>query len=475
MSEKNKYDNYYFSKYLCFLEKKGLIVLFHQLHPKLIYIKKDTWLKLNKIPLVRIDLSQNNYVSLVNKLIHLKLLINNPQDDNNELVGARKWAGNLFNEPKILYLMFAQGCNFKCDFCPIHKLVKKYGNNLLSYEDAIAGIDLWRKNIKKSKWNKNEYYIIFYGGEPLLNINLLEKILPFIKNEYSKNKLPSNLKLMLCTNGSLITEKIAKLLSKYNVIVQIGIDKPIEDKVDSCSLNILHIINILKKYNIKIAASVTITPNNIPFLKGNPNYLKNIGILNYGYNLMKGEGLVKALSGKNIKIYYQSAANIILSQYKDKLNNVDYQFIKRLLSLNDGLPFSVDCTCYGSQIVIQADGQVTNCPFLRIDQGHIKSLPNNFKLSKTNTVLDWRKRIAIFNNKLLINNSNTILNGGGCAWNSYELYKDINALDIGNKIFSDKIVTGIIWKLLKYEKEIINGKLLYWCYRRNRHLQAFFS
>lgn len=88
-------------------------------------------------------------------------------------------------------------CNFSCPYCRDSSGEKK----LITYEDAINII----KNFKELGITK----VQLDGGEPFLYKNIFD-LIEFIYG--------MNLKVGIYTNGSLIDEKVAKVLSKYSDI-----------------------------------------------------------------------------------------------------------------------------------------------------------------------------------------------------------------------------------------------------------------
>jgi uncharacterized protein len=86
----------------------------------------------------------------------------------------------LVNVPQIVFEV-TDACNLKCEYCSFGDLYGDYDprrNRMMKYEDIIPFLqfitDLWQKNSSLS-FNKVTT-ISFYGGEPLLNIKLIEKI-----------------------------------------------------------------------------------------------------------------------------------------------------------------------------------------------------------------------------------------------------------------------------------------------------------
>ncbi|OGF68597.1 hypothetical protein A3H65_02420 [Candidatus Giovannonibacteria bacterium RIFCSPLOWO2_02_FULL_45_14] len=465
----------FISRFLRILERDDLVAVIHQLHPEPIYLSSKSWC--DTVSEISARTRLNN--GIVRELMDRRLLIDNSDIDCKALESSRRQILQIFNRPTILYLMMAQGCNFKCTYCPIPALARRYGERLMSFEDAVAGIALWQKHIEECSQDNNPYFLIFYGGEPLLNREIFEQLLPYVDGEKSAGRLPEKLELMLCTNGFLVDERLSKLFAYYGVTVAIGVDGPeehndrfrITSNGDTTFAVIERAIKQLADNGVRVMASVTITPANVYRLAEYPDFLWKLGVAKFGFNLMKGEALIRELAGKSAEDYCRVAAHGVLSGLTSMAENepcYEYQLEKKLIALRNGLPFSVDCTCYGNQLVIQADGQVSNCPFLRFDQGDVRELPSTFRIGQTETVKKWRYRLPLFNDSVMADDNNCVLDGGGCAWSSSELCGDAIARDANNAIFTKEIMYELIWNLLPEEqaKSLRQGQITYWSYRR---------
>lgn len=471
----------FLSRFLLVFEKDGLVALVHQLRPEPVYLSKKNWHDI--VSSITAGTRPNHDV--VSDLVTRKLLIDDSDIDRQALETVRRQTLQSLNRPTILYLMMAQGCNFACSYCPIPALAKRYGERLLSFEDAVAGITLWQKHIEEQPQEDNPYFLIFYGGEPLLNREVLERLLPYVAEEQSAGRLSKKLELMLCTNGSLIDEQLSKLLAYHRVTAAVGVDGPREhnDRIRITSDGgptftvIKHAIKQLVDNGVRVVASVAITPANVHRLAEYPDFLRELGITQFGFNLMKGKALIRELAGGSMEDYCRAAARGILSGLASMAENgqcYEYQLEKKLAALRNGLPFSVDCTCYGNQLVIQADGQVSNCPFLRIDQGHIGELSDTFRIGQTETVRIWRHRLPLLNDSIMADDNNGVLDGGGCAWSSSELCGDPAARDTNNAIFTKEVMHEVIWTLLSREQAnaIRREETTHWSYRRIGSLRA---
>ena len=464
------------SRFLLEVENGDIIALVHQLKPRPMYLSKESWLKLRS----EINAGEKSSNAVVADLMDLGLVVDDPSADIKALQETRAYASDLLDRPTILYLMMAQGCNFACTYCPIPGLAKRYGENLLSLEDAVAGISFWEKQIVQHTDN-DPYFIIFYGGEPLLNRKVLEQLLPVIVEERKAGRLPKNLELMLCTNGLLLDESLSKLLARYEVTVAVGIDGPqahndrirITSEGEPTFIIIKSAIERLLSDGVRVVASVMITPQNVDYLSEYPDFLLGLDIDQFGFNLMKGEALLKELHGRSIEDYSKAAAAGVLKglgRSRAGGESYEYQLEKKLGVLQGNLPFVADCTCYGNQLVVNADGQVSNCPFLRCDEGGIRGLSDTFRISRTENVGFWRRRLPVFNEDLLVKRQGTFLDGGGCAWSSNETGGSIAAEDTINRIFTEGGMYGLVWNALPAERAeaIQRGETSHWIHRRIR-------
>ena len=104
---------------------------------------------------------------------------------------------------KMLVLQTTYACNLKCRYCFVraHYCTKE---NMLSFEDAMRAIGMFQ-NPKHGK----AHNISFFGGEPLLNWELVYKVSQEVVKQSDVYKLPKP-HFHITTNATLITEEIAE-------------------------------------------------------------------------------------------------------------------------------------------------------------------------------------------------------------------------------------------------------------------------
>ncbi len=430
------------SQYLRIRERNGIVALFHELHPDPAYCSKEQWTNL------RSGITDGAEM-LVSDLKKRKLIVDSSDDDSCELERITVKLERKLNQPTILYLMTAQGCNFECGYCPVPETARRHGASLLSVEDAIAGIELWQKHLKDVYDPTLQYFVIFYGGEPLLNKETIKASLSRLKVKKEAGDLPENISYMIATNGVLIDDETIVMCKQYRVMVAVGLDGPRELndalRVDSDGNGTfdrtIASIKRLVENGIRTSVSASITPSNVDHISEYSSFFRNLGVEKFGFNFLKGRMLIKLVGHNGVEDYYRRASQGVAENARRQDSpSFEYQMEKKQLAFDSGDFYPVDCTCYGNQLVIQPDGQVSNCPFYKSWLGHIKCVSDDFRIWNQEIVKEWRKRLPLYHQ-----GEAKAISGGGCAWSSTELKGDSSAADDSSQIFSEEMLNELIW------------------------------
>lgn len=129
-------------------------------------------------------------------------------------------ADNISQTIPKLRLEISHVCNNNCAYCHVFKIAKEKGKpDFLSYKKVCQFIrdflDLVRINSKS-----DSVLINFYGGEPLLNWQVIKRLLKEFGNFHQGIKIA----WIINTNGRLLNKKILKELETYNVGLHMGCD-----------------------------------------------------------------------------------------------------------------------------------------------------------------------------------------------------------------------------------------------------------
>ncbi len=119
-------------------------------------------------------------------------------------------------------LQVTQQCNLRCKYCVYSGAYESRGHSSkrMPYELAQKGVEFL---IERSAAQKS-VNIGFYGGEPLLEFKLIERIVRYIKEKYSSK----DISFSITTNGTLLNDRINSFLQDNDFNVMISLDGPKE-------------------------------------------------------------------------------------------------------------------------------------------------------------------------------------------------------------------------------------------------------
>ncbi len=168
-------------------------------------------------------------------------------------------------------------CNFNCSYC-----YQKRGNTYLESTVLEKSLHFFLPYLKE------ECFIGFTGGEPLLAFNQIEQVVNHLKN---KNKTHGKkIKFSLTTNGSFINEDILKFLNQHKFTIILSFDGLAQDifrKKGSCKQLIRTIKTILKNHDIVLEINSVFTPESVGYFSKSMESLIDLGVSNISFALNK--------------------------------------------------------------------------------------------------------------------------------------------------------------------------------------------
>ena len=129
-----------------------------------------------------------------------------------------------------IFLMMGFDCNFSCrhciqNNCSSNKIQKNINTKVINYINDLI-------SIRPDSFPK--LTLVFWGGEPLLYIDIIKKII----NIYN-----DKLRYSIITNGSLLTDELVEYINDNDIYITLSYDGKNTDKVRN--INILEDKNIL--------------------------------------------------------------------------------------------------------------------------------------------------------------------------------------------------------------------------------------
>ena len=274
-------------------------------------------------------------------------------------------------------LLVSQDCNMACRYCFAEEGMYCGNKGLMTWEIARNSVDFLIKNSGKSK----ELHITFFGGEPLLNIPIIKKVV-----EYSKSKTintDKKITFSVSTNGTFLEEELVNYFIENKINVQISID----GGADSQNFNRLlaggepsynRVINKSKNLvqkNNKITARATVTKNNIDSIKNDAEHLLSLGFCAVhiehaagSWNndlLINGKADFKILTDNMLELYDLFETKLEKGELL-KINN----FLKMLHVIHKRSRKFYGCGAGRGYLCVDINGDISTCHRLTGNKKH---------------------------------------------------------------------------------------------------------
>ncbi|MEW5814672.1 MAG: radical SAM protein [Spirochaetota bacterium] len=327
---------------------------------------------------------------------------------------------------KSLLLNLCHTCNLKCSYCyaGYGSYQGKSVHPFMSKSVALKALDLYLDRLDQTHGIE---IIDFFGGEPLLNYNVLREAVRYAskKMEERNRKIPFG----ITSNGLLLTKKYAQFLIRNNVKIMLSLDgdKEIHDthrKTKNGRGSYQYIIrNVrpwLMKYPELFSARATITPDCLD-LRRIYNHFKELGFKEYYVameycscedNFLKWTDDIIKEYDRNYGIYISQVLTDVL---KGERYGTTY-ILKDLDRLRRREKHVIPCQISREMVVVTPNGDLYPCQRLTERE--------EFKIGTVFNGIDEQKRrtlapALVFEKEICKNCWARYLCGGGCPTASY--------------------------------------------------------
>lgn len=376
---------------------------------------------------------------LMNTLIANKIIVADSNDDAQLLVEAKE---QLFLPyPTIMYLILSEKCNLACKYCFLGNSARDIVRHQMpkmtrhTAEKALQYF-IYQLNLKP-EWSTQHKEIIFYGGEPLLNFEVMKYVIERCRELQSEGLLDRRLNYSVITNGVLLTPEVTDFLKEHDVTVSISIDgvdrqsnsSRIDKRGEPIFDRLIQKLSMVREKNFKVGLSITLTEETIASVDKIIALADEYGINDISFNIL--------YSAPNYSVkedYYRRAANFIIEFYKKarQLGIYEDRIMRKINAFVEGRLYLSDCAATsGSQIVVLPDGRIGLC------QGCVKSkdyfftdIDDRTPLETNEVMLEW-SRLSPINKAECLTCEALGICGGGCPINARKNSSDgaINAVD----------------------------------------------
>lgn len=438
--------SYYWSNFVHSFSRDGLFCLFHTLNFNAIFTPYEIAVQKGcKISETELSTWGNPVVSLLLEHEFIKYLMDEEKNYFEEISSKSQ-------EIKLtdLRLLISNNCNMKCDYCQIERNLDKRSRINMPIEVARKAINYFLENSSK----RDKLTVNLTGGEPLLNLDTVRFVI-----DYVKSKNPA-IRLVMFTNGTLLTNDIAKYLSQNNVFTIVSIDGPpdvhnkcrrFSDGAESYAASFAGYQCLVQ--NKVICGISTVIRNNNEDFKKTLEWLMKIKPLSVGMNYQ--HSLINQQHDVDFKNYNKQIiyAHQVLSEQNILLEN--YERYNKCFLL--GKMKEKECQACGHGITVDSRGKVGPCKSLLVSDIICYDL-ETFDVFTNETFQAWAKRTPL-NHAGCRDCFAIAICGGGCAYDSYLIHGDSLELDTRLCVHMKGILLDIIWN--KCNTQSINEKGYY--------------
>ena len=331
---------------------------------------------------------------------------------------------------KALCLHVAHDCNLRCKYC-FGSTGSFHGQrSLMSSEVGKKAIDFVIKNSGK----RRNIEIDFFGGEPLMNFEVVKEILEYADTEGEKyNK---NFRFTITTNGLLLNNDIKEYINTHmsNVVLSLDGTKDVNDKMRVRIDGRGSYEDIVPKF-IELAESRNQDNYYVrgTFTRFNLDFAKDVlHLADLGFEQISVEPVVApdtedyALKEEDLPKIFQEYEKLAVEYIKRKKEEKGFNFFHFMIDLTQGPCVAKRLSGCGSgheYLAVTPEGDIYPChQFVgnpKFKMGNV--LTEDFDLSIKNTF----EKSNIYTKKKCKDCWVKFYCSGGCAANAYQINGDI--------------------------------------------------
>lgn len=325
----------------------------------------------------------NDFNPIIKKLYDKQLIIFDCEQETNQSYRnfdqGQIEKGILVNK---LRLNMSNLCNMACDYCYIDPTQKEQMSWPIARKTLILFFDL------QKQFDQKHCQIRFFGGEALLNWSVIKQVFEYVKKLKSKIKV----EYILNTNGSIVTDDIARQLALNKVNISVSLD----------GLQKVH--DTFRTFKSGRGSFSTINKNLETLISSNCNVSISATIGDHNYNNLKD--LITYIADKNNK--YNASISLSLQnmcmESKQSLDTVPTKEKAKIIkdavlyAMKTGVDVSFGMLMFpltallglktlgaycnavsGEEICIYPNGDIFPCGTLKTKMGDIENFHAIFK------------------------------------------------------------------------------------------------
>lgn len=272
----------------------------------------------------------------------------------------------LTNNMTMLILQVTQNCNFRCRYCTYaynSKIGRTHSTKTMSWEIAKKSIEY----LSLHSSNTSDVSIAFYGGEPLLNFDLIKKSVKYAKNIMADKKITFS----MTTNLYILTDDMIDFFikNKFDLLVSLDGSEDIQNKHRRLSADggdtykvVFQNITNLKMKNEKYFYS-HIRFNPVVYFDENP-----LTVLQYYKNILKVDSSsisIKQIDSTGLSIAFDPIDIKENEQSSEVLSKKDFEYYESVLinknAITSNYHVNGSCVPGADKLFVTVNGEFFPC------------------------------------------------------------------------------------------------------------------
>jgi len=254
-------------------------------------------------------------------------------------------------------LVVSAACNLRCAYC--YQVVKRPGQ--LPWPAAKAAVALLLKSRSRVR------RLVLTGGEPLLAISLVRRIIRHVRAAGPAGRAVS---LDLLTNGTLLDDGMAAFFARNRVGLQISMDGVMEAQCLRGAWTFARLDALLDQlrtrqprwFRQRVSVAVTLVPASISHLAESVEYLLAKGVREIAVSPAIGpsrgwrQARLAELDDQFSRVFRGSLAHY------ERTGRVPLTIFRKAVDFPASPSQPLCAIANGSKVVVNADGHVYGCP-----------------------------------------------------------------------------------------------------------------
>lgn len=372
-----------------------------------------------------------------------------------------KWKEKLNNQEKAIKAMclhIAHDCNLRCKYCFASQGDFQGERSLMSQEVGRKAIDFLIKN----SGNRRNLEVDFFGGEPLMNFDVVKDIVKYAKEK--EKKYNKNFRFTITTNATLLTEDKMNYINQNmnNIVLSIDGDKSTNDFMRPT-------INGKGSYDIilpQISKMVQKRRDKDYYVRGtftkyNLNFSKDVlHLAEQGFKEISMEPVVTdpekdyAITEEDLPVIFKEYENLAVKYLEREKGKNPFHFFHFNIDLSQGpciYKRLSGCGAGNEYVAITPEGEIYPCHQFVGNEDF--KMGNVFSGIKRNTIQKEFKEAHVLNKDKCNNCWAKFYCSGGCHANAYNFNKDIHIpYSVGCEMEKKRIECALMIQVNRLQK-----------------------